>query len=223
MTHPVAPKCIVLRSSLVPLVVATCLVAPLQAESVAELVARQDVDSLREAGEGVLPEMVALYRQSNEDGRANIAWLFYHLGWQSEAAKDVLMQDVRTEHQGLRIWSQYALGRVSNDDTVVDVLFENMRHGERWLFRDKAACGLAYDQIHLTEPQKIRLFQRLIDVLNDPDAGTRKLAIQILQVRTGQRKGYRPNASPEERRAQTEVWRAWLSEYRRQVEGTTGG
>ena len=44
---------------------------------------------------------------------------------------------------------QWALGRVSDDPDVVDVLLENMQNDPCPLFRDKAACALAYDQIHL--------------------------------------------------------------------------
>ena len=48
---------------------------------------------------------------------------------------------------------QWALGRVSDDPAVVDVLLENMRNDPNPLFRDKAACALAYDQIHLRRPR----------------------------------------------------------------------
>jgi hypothetical protein len=169
----------------------------------------------------VLPELLALYRRSDPDGRANVAWHLYHVGWESEAARELLMSDVRAEHDGLRVWAQYALGRVSRDDSVVDVLFENMRRtGDKWLYRDKAACGLAYDQIHLTEPQKVRLFMRLIRALGDEDAGTRSLVIQVLAVRTGQTKGYDPNAPADERGVAVERWWRWLAEYRANVEGT---
>jgi len=45
---------------------------------------------------------------------------------------------------------QYALGRVSSDVSVVDALLDNMQNDALLLFRDKAACALAYDQVHLT-------------------------------------------------------------------------
>jgi hypothetical protein len=193
-------------------------VAAADLDDIADLIARQDVQRLKEIGPSVLPEVLRLYAASDEAGRANIAWSLYHLGFESEEAKRLLMTDVHTEHEGLRVWSQYALGRVSNSDEVVDVLFANMmRTDSKWLFRDKAACGLAYDQIHLTEQQKVSLFQRLIDVLDDADSGTRGLAIQVLVVHTGQNKGYDANASAEARRASIERWRGWLEEYRAQL------
>lgn len=191
------------------------------AEAVAELVARQDVEGLRSRGPEALEELLALYERSDAAGRANIAWHLYHLGWPSEAARELLMRDVRSEHDALRVWAQYALGRVSRDDSVVDVLFENLkRTGDKWLYRDKAACGLAYDQIHLTEPQKVRLFMLLIGGLDDEDPGTRQLVIQVLAVRTGQTKGYDPKASAGERAAAIERWWRWWNEYRTEVEGT---
>ena len=49
----------------------------------------------------------------------------------------------------------------------MDVLLDNMRNDANPLFRDKAACALAYDQIHLTEKQKVRLYEGLINSLND--------------------------------------------------------
>lgn len=191
------------------------------AEDVAALVARQDVEGLRSRGRAVLPELLALYRRSDAAGRANIAWLLYHLGWESETARTLLMADVHTDHDRLRVWAQYALGRVSRDDSVVDVLLENLeRTDDKWLYRDKAACGLAYDQIHLTEPQKVRLFTRLIRALGNEDPGTRSLVIQVLAVHTGQTKGYDPNAPADERGLAIERWWRWLAEYRTNVEGT---
>jgi HEAT repeat protein len=185
---------------------------------VADLVARGDVEALKALGPSILPEVLRLYAAGDEDKRANVASILYGLGWKSEEAMRLLMADVHTEHEGLRVSAQYALGRVSNSDQVVDVLFENMmRTDSKWLFRDKAACGLAYDQIHLTEQQKVRLFARMIEVLDDADAGTRQLAIQVLVVYTGQSKGYDPGSTGEARTASIEQWWKWLDEYRRQL------
>lgn len=187
-------------------------------ENIPDLVARQNVATLKELGPSTLPEILRLYSSADEAGRENVAWVLYHLGWKSEEAKRLLMADVKTDHEGLRIWSQYALGRVSDSDDVVDVLFANMMETDaKWLFRDKAACGLAYDQIHLSEAQKVRLFGRMIDVLDDADVGTRKLAIQVLAVYTGQTKGYDPGAAPEVLQASIERWWKWLAEYRSQL------
>jgi hypothetical protein len=47
-----------------------------------------------------------------------------------------------------RIDTQYALGRISDEDDVVKMLLGIMQHDDKPFFRDKAACALAYDQIH---------------------------------------------------------------------------
>ena len=109
---------------------------------------------------------------------------------------------------------QWALGRVSNDDSVVDALLDNMLHDPNPLFRDKAACGLADDQIHLTEEQKVRLYERLIDLLESPNEETQRLAGQILYIHVGQAKGFRANFLPEQRAKSVERWWQWLAEYR---------
>ena len=90
---------------------------------------------------------------------------------------------------------------------------------DEWLFRDKAACSLAYDQIHLSDRQKLRLYTRLIRSLDHPDRGTRALAIQVLQVYTGQSKGYSFDAAGAQRARLMEPWWRWLAEYRAQVLG----
>ena len=82
------------------------------------------------------------------------------------------------------------------------------------LFRDKAACALAYDQIHLAPAQKVRLFEGLIQALDDEKVQVRQIALQALQILTGQTKGFHPVAPPEARRRAVEEWKRWLAEYR---------
>lgn len=178
------------------------------------LVDQQNVQALKAAGPQVLPELVRLYELGDDVYRAKAAFVFYNLGWKSTAAKQALMRDARTPNATLRLQVQWALGRVSNDIDVVEVLLNNMRGDGNPLFRDKAACALAYDQIHLTERQKVRLFEGLIDALNDAKSDVRRIALQALQIHTGQTKGFNPDASEFERRIQIAGWRKWLDEYR---------
>lgn len=126
----------------------------ISAATVRTLVSQGNVSALKNLGTGVLPVMVGLYRTASESDRANIAAAFYRLGWKSPEAKRALTPDVHTANQALRIQVQYALGRVSSDSDVVDVLLDNMQNDANPLFRDKAACALAYDQIHLTERER---------------------------------------------------------------------
>lgn len=173
-----------------------------------------DWQQIKSMGPGVLPALARLYEASPEDGRATIAYVFYQLGWKSPEAKRALMKDVHTSNQALRLQAQWALGRVSDDPDVVDVLLDNMQNDTVPLFRDKAACALAYDQIHLSPAQKARLFEGLIHALDDPKPQVRQIALQALQILTGQTKGYNPGAAPEARRAAVEAWRRWLEEFK---------
>jgi hypothetical protein len=124
------------------------------------------------------------------------------------------MADVHTQNQTLRLQVQWALGRVSADLDVVDVLLDNMRNDANPLFRDKAACALAYDQIHLSEKQKVRLFEGLINSLNDPKSDVRSISALALSIHTGQTKGFEANAPQAKRDAAIREWRKWLDEYR---------
>jgi hypothetical protein len=83
-------------------------------------------------------------------------------------ARRALLADVHTADSNLRLQVQWALGRVSDDPAAVDVLLDNMRNDPVPLFRDKAACALAYDQIHLAPARKLRLLEGLIGALDDP-------------------------------------------------------
>ncbi len=98
------------------------------AAEVAALAGAQDVAALRAKGPAVLPLLAELYRRSDPAGKANIASIFYQLSWKSEAAKEAMMADVHTEDPNLRLQVQWALGRVSGDDAVVDVLLDNLEH-----------------------------------------------------------------------------------------------
>jgi hypothetical protein len=165
------------------------------------LVMAGDYDAIRKLGAGAMPDLVHLYDSADQ------------LGWKSEDARRALMRDVHTSNRDLRLSVQYALGRVSSDPAVVDVLLENMQDDLNPLFRDKAACALAYDQIHLSEAQKVRLFAGLIHALDDPKPQVRAIAIQALEIHTGQRKGFAPDADASARAAATAQWREWLQRY----------
>lgn len=173
-----------------------------------------DYDALQRLGPGVMPPLVSLYMRSGVPRRTALAGVFYRLGFKSAEAKRALMQDVHTDDQTLRLNVQWALGRVSGDPDVVDVLLDNMQHDRNPLFRDKAACALAHDQIHLTEPQKIRLYERLIAALRDPKLQVREIALQALRIHTGQTKDFSPGGPPAEREAAIGAWERWLDQYR---------
>ncbi len=114
----------------------------------------------------------------------------------------------------MRLQVQWALGRVSDDPVVVESLVYNMTNDSNPLFRDKAACALASDQIFQSPEQRYIMLEKIIDSLSDEKAQVRHIANLALEINTGQNKGYQYNLEPEERQKAIERWRAWLEEYR---------
>ncbi|MBZ0102623.1 MAG: hypothetical protein K8I65_10735 [Thermoanaerobaculia bacterium] len=169
---------------------------------------------LREIGHDVLPVMAELYRNGDRDRRVAVARAWYRLGWRSEEAKAALLADLGTRDSELRLEVQWALGRVSADPEVVRRLLETMRTDVNPLFRDKAACALVSDQIHLTPEQRLAQFGGLIEALTDEEPQVRSIAIQALKILTGQAKGFQPAAPPDQRAAAIARWRQWLDDYR---------
>jgi hypothetical protein len=92
-----------------------------------------------------------------------------------------------------------------------------MQDDDNPLFRDKAACALAHDQIHLTDEQKFRLYELVIRALRDPKPQVRDIAVKVLQIHTGQRKGFEPNAPLQQREKRVRIWEQWLEEYRSNI------
>jgi HEAT repeat protein len=215
------------RRSLSLLFVSACLlISPLRllateetqnlelSQRVTQLVEAEDAAGLRTLGPAAIPAMAWLYELSDEPQRTRIASLFYQIGIKSEAAERALMRDVHTRNPDLRLAVQYALGRVSDDPEVIATLLDTLQNDRNPLFRDKAACALAYDQIHLTEEQKVRVYEGLIQALSNPEPQVRAISIQALSILTGQTKGYH-HLYPEERRERSiALWQKWLEDYR---------
>jgi hypothetical protein len=174
-----------------------------------------DLDGIRNMGPEALVELARIYERSNDDMKRRVAHLFYQLGLKSNDAKRALMRDVHTSQAALRLEVQWALGRVSDDDDVVDALVDNMRNDSNPLFRDKAACGLANDQIHLNPRQRARLLRKVIESLASDTPQVRAISLQVLKLQTGQSdgKGFDPTAPPAERKAAVARWLKWMAEY----------
>jgi HEAT repeat protein len=186
----------------------------LGAASIPDLVARNDVQGLAAMGPSALPELVRLYQSGDEERKIRVAGILNSLGLLSRDAEQALLRDVHTQNVELRVAVQYALGRVSDDPQVVDTLLEIMRNDRSPIFRDKAACALSYDQTHLTAPQRLRLYEGLIDSLSNPKRQVQLIAVTALQILTGQDKGFRISDPPATKQKSVEAWRRWLAEYR---------
>jgi HEAT repeat protein len=183
-------------------------------QRVTQLVEAGDAAGLRVLGAEAFPSMAWLYGMSDEPQRVRIANLFYEIGIKSEAAERALIRDVHTGNPDLRLAVQYALGRVSDAPEVVDTLLDTLQNDGNPLFRDKAACALAYDQVHLNEAQKVRVYEGLIQALSNPQAQVRAVSIQALSILTGQTKGYYHLYSEERRERSIAMWQKWLDDYR---------
>jgi hypothetical protein len=54
----------------------------------------------------------------------------------------------------------------------------------------------------------------VIHALDSETPQVRQIALQALQILTGQTKGYQPGSEPEARRRAVVEWKRWLAEYR---------
>ena len=63
----------------------------------------------------------------------------------------------------------------------------------------------------------MHLFEGLIRALDDPKMDVRRIAVTVLQIQTGQDKGFRFAGPPDARARAVEAWRQWLAEYRSQL------
>lgn len=204
-----------------------CLVVSAIAETVPlpsegtlqEILTNYRYEELKKFGPDIVEPLVHLYETGDESTKEKAAHGLYYLSLKSEHAREVLMKDVHTENQQLRLSVQWALGRVSSDESVVKTLLDNMRNDPNPLFRDKAACALAHDQVHLTEKQRVILLQGLVDALEDDKDDVRRIALLALQIQTGQTKGYKPDAPGVARKVLVQPWKWWIAEYRNNVVG----
>lgn len=183
-------------------------------QQVTRLVEADDADGLRALGDEAITSMVWLYELSEEPERIHLANLFYKMGVQSQEAERALIRDFHSGNIELHLAVQYALGRVSDDPMVIETLLYTLENDRDPLIRDKAACALAYDQIHLDAKQKVRVYEGLIAALENPKIQVRAVSIQALSILTGETKGFHP-LYPEDRRERSiAMWQHWLDEYR---------
>lgn len=183
-------------------------------QQVTRLVEADDAEGLRALGEEAVTSMVWLYELSEESERIRLANLFYKMSVRSQVAERALVRDFHSENVELRLAVQYALGRVSDDPMVIETLLYTLENDRDPLVRDKAACALAYDQVHLDAKAKVRVYEGLIAALSNPKSQVRAVSIQALSILTGQTKGFHP-LYPEDRRERSiAMWQQWLEDYR---------
>ncbi len=210
-------------------IVFSCLLLPGIQESTAatalslneikRALATEEYSVLKPVGAEAIEPLLTIYQSGDLDMRRRVANALYYLSIKSPRARAVLITDVHTTHEHLRLAVQWALGRVSDDVEVVRVLLNNMENDPNPLFRDKAACALAYDQVHLSEKQQVLLLEGLIRALESEKDDVRRIALQALQIRTGQTKDFVPHAPASTRQPAVQRWKAWVAEYRKNIYG----
>lgn len=186
----------------------------LVAESVSELLQKKDFKQITAMREQAIPDLIDAYRRSTvPEDKAYIASIFYKLGILNAEVEEMLMADVHTSNASLRLQVQWALGRVSRSPVVVSTLLDTMRNDSNALFRDKAACALAYDQIHLSTAEKAVILDGLIEGLEDEKQQVRNISILALKIHTGQHKEFKADADTDSRAAAVQRWKIWFREY----------
>lgn len=174
-----------------------------------------DLEGVRAIGSDAIPALLFLYETGDDPLRVQIAQLFHELAWTSPEVESALMRDMESRSVELRLAVFYALGRVSSDPVVVEMLLHTLKNDPNPLFRDKAACALAYDQVHLKEPQqKVRLYEGLIQALSSSERQVQALAIQALSILTGETKGFHPAFPPDRQQRSIQMWERWLTEIK---------
>jgi len=217
------------RSRLLPILSLSVLLFPLTVQAqtpfpgeemtlsqrVTLAVEENGLEELRAIGPDAIPALLFLYETGDDALRIQLARLFHELAWPSTAVENALLRDLETRNVELRLAVFYALGRVSNDPAVVEILLHVLKNDPNPLLRDKAACALAYDQVHLKDPeQKVRLYEGLIQALSSEERQVQALAIQALSILTGETKGFHPAFPPDRQQRSIEMWERWLVEVK---------
>jgi len=174
-----------------------------------------NLEEIRTIGPDGIPALLFLYETGDDTLRTQLAQVFHELAWPSPEVEQALVRDIGSKNVELRLAVFYALGRVSSDPEVVEMLLDILKNDPNPLLRDKAACALAYDQVHLTEPQqKVRLYEGLIQALSSTERQVQALAIQALSILTGETKGFHPAFPPDRQQRSIEMWERWLVEVK---------
>jgi len=171
-----------------------------------------NLKELQAIGPQAIPALLFLYETGDDQLRLQLAQAFHDLAWQSDEVEHALMGDIHSPSVELRLAVFYALGRVSDDPQVVATLLDILQNDPNPLLRDKAACALAYDQIHLKKPEKVQLYAGLIQALSNPERQVQAVAIQALSILTGETKGFSPVLGADRQQRSIEMWQRWLGE-----------
>lgn len=176
------------------------------------------IEDIRNYGQGAIPILTKIYTESSSNQeKRRIASLFWQLGWKSQQIEDALSADLDTNDEYLKIQVQWGIAKSTENSKVIRKLLENLENDSSALVRDKAACALASDFVHISAEQKFLIIEGLINSLDNPIYQVRSSSFTALTMHTGQTKGFNPGGTYESRSKSIEKWNVWLEEYRQSL------
>lgn len=174
------------------------------------------INEIRDFGYGAIPILTDLFTEANTDlEKARIAWVFWKLGWKSPEIEQALMPALDSKDVILKINAQWGIAKSAESDEVLEKLLYNLEHDPSAVVRDKAACALASDFIHISGSQRITLLRGLVKGLSNDIEQVRNSSILALKIQTGQTKEFVASADISARANSIEAWNEWLNEYER--------
>jgi hypothetical protein len=176
------------------------------------------IQDIKEYGYGAIPILTELYKEAESNReKSKIADVFWRLGWKSPQIEEALMGDLDSTDEGLKINVQWGIAKSTQSSEVINKLLYNLEYDSSALVRDKAACALASDFIHISPEQRIVILRGLIKGLSNDIQQVRNSSILALAIQTGQRKGFVATADADSRTESITVWHEWLDEYERNI------
>lgn len=188
----------------------------LNKEAIKDVLAEKNipVHEIEHFGYGAIPILVELYSEAQTNlEKSRIAWVFWRLGWKSPEIEHAMAADLESDDANLKVWVQWGIAKSTQSSEVINKLVYNLENDPSPFVRDKAACALASDFIHISPSQRLIILKGLVAGLDNEILQVRKSSLQALQIQTGQSKGFVPNADEQARAESIAEWHKWLEEY----------
>ena len=88
-------------------------------ERITTILHSQRYEELKPFGADALDPLLSMYEGGDIRARTQVSSALYYLSLKSERARELLYKDLHTPDESLRLQVQWALGRVSSDESVV--------------------------------------------------------------------------------------------------------
>jgi len=188
--------------------------------AITQILAIKDIPAqdIEHFGYAAIPILTELYQEAETNlDKSRIAWVFWKLGWKSAEIEKALMSDLDSSDANLKVWVQWGIAKSSDNSEVIEKLLYNMERDTSSFVRDKAACALASDFVHISPSQRVTILRGLIKGLSNDTQQVRASSIQALKVQTGQTKNYVASADIGSRARAINEWSEWLNDYERNL------